>query len=158
MISGEQKVRDFQTAEQSSQSAVFVRRPSLGEVARREYHARSRVHPMESVDRLLEVVGSVGHVVQHMSAPSNVEIGNLRDDHTASVDAWRYRALKGSLAADYDRAVCERWRLAVVFFDPVARGKMSAAVVFERGHFGGTAIECDGAARVKPTATRRIDG
>ncbi len=68
------------------------------------------LHGVKSADGLLEVVGSVGHMVQHGNAPRRrmSKIENLRDDHTASVSARRYRPIKASLALENDRAVNER--------------------------------------------------
>lgn len=50
----------------------------------------------------------------------------------------------------------ERWGLAAVLFDPVARGKMSGRVLFERRLFDLAAIERDRTARVKAASGRRI--
>jgi hypothetical protein len=97
VISGDQKIWNFQATEDRSQSPIFVRRTSLGEIARGQDDRRTGIHGVEAIDRPVEIIGGISHVVQHVAASADVEIRNLRYDHANSVAAARYFAIKSRL-------------------------------------------------------------
>ena len=90
-------MRYLEPPEHRPQSAILVRRTSFGEVAGREDYVGTRLQVVQARNCAAKVIGGVGHVVQHMAAASNVQIRNLRDDHTYRIPTTPYPQFKKAL-------------------------------------------------------------